>query len=288
MIRNLIGQPLIWPLLIYLLSGLDGAAAQFVQIATEIQMCDWDYQFFFDRNPEHQEEAGAPSIFIESQTRRCVIGANIWMIESALPTFDETFWFTGTNIIAHTVITKPASNGFAQKVSERTKLVVGVPPVGHRYTRVHESMDGNPGRPGGVADLMAFNVAARISWLAFCSAPTLKHEGRRIFPPSDLWKESSIFYSGWTDATAVFQDALGLPRSIDLVSTNGQPIFQYQVRQSTNILGWHIPLEYYGVQYLPTRTNGWKLHLTFKGRVTSIGPASKPEIPEGVMRAIER
>ena len=133
---------------------------------------------------------------------------------------------------------------------------------------------------------MGFNVSARISWLVFCSAPTLKQEGRRIFPPSDLWKESSIFYSGWSDSTRVFQDTLGLPRSIELVSTNGQPIFQYQVRRSTNILGWHIPLEYYGVQYEPTRTNGWKVHLTFKGKVTSIGPATAPEISTEVMKAV--
>ena len=130
--------------------------------------------------------------------------------------------------------------------------------------------------------MMGFNVSGRIAWLAFCSAPTLKHEGRPIFPPSDLWKESSIFFSGWSDSTKVFQDTLGLPKSIDLVSTNGQPIFQYQVRQSTNILGWHVPLEYYGVQYLPTRTNGWKLHLTFTGKVTSIAPATEPQIPPDV------
>jgi len=72
------------------------------------------------------------------------------------------------------------------------------------------------------------------------------------------------------------------------VSTNNQPIFQYQVRQSTNVLGWNFPLEFYGVQYLPTGTNNWKLHLTLKGRVTAIGISSKPEIPADTMKVIER
>jgi hypothetical protein len=283
-----IGRLLGLALVIFFASPLPNKAAQFVQLTTEIQMCDWDYQFFYDRDPRHHENAGAPSIFTENAIRRCVIGESAWMVESTHPTFTETFWFTGTNIIAHTVITRAASAETAENLSKVTKLAAGVPPVGHRYTRIHESADGNPGRPGGVADLMGFNLSSRICWLAFCSAPALKHEGRRIFPPSDLWKESSLFYSGWSDSTKVFQDALSLPSSIDLVSTNGQPIFQYQVRQSTNILGWQIPLEYYGVQYLPTGSNRWKLHLTFKGKVTSIALATAPEIPSEVMEAVEK
>lgn len=275
-------------LLLGLSSPFATRAAQFIQLTTEIQFSDWDYQFFYDRNPQGYQEASRPSIFTESKTRRCVLGADTWLIESVFPSFVERVWFTGTNIIAYTEITQPTPAAVIRKLSEVSKLAITAPPAGHKFTRIHESVDGNPGRPGGVADLMGFNVLARISWLAFCSAPTLKHEGRRIFPPSDLWKESSIYYSGWSDSTEVFQDSLGLPRRVDLVSTNGQPIFQYQVRQSTNILGWHVPIEFYGVQYLPTLTNGWKLHFTFKGRVTSIGPANEPEIPPDVMKVIEK
>jgi hypothetical protein len=269
--------------------AVGSGAAQFVGLTTELQICDWDYLFFYDRNRKHPDEAGTASIFAESNTRRCVIGADTWMIESTFPTFEETRWFTGTNIIAHTVVTKQAPDTVTRQISQAIRLTIGDPaPVGHRYTKVHESLDGNPGRPGGVADLMGFDLPASISWLAFCSGPALRREGRRIYPPSPMWKESTIFYSGWSDSTEVFEDTLGLPRSITLVSTNGQSIFQYQVRDSTNVLGWNIPLEFYGVQYLPTGTNAWKLHLTFKGRVTSIGPATQPEIPPAVMQVIEK
>jgi hypothetical protein len=274
--------------MLYLLLPLPCGAAQFVELTAEVELNDWDYWFFSDRIGRYPGEAGVPSIFRESQSRRCVVGEDTWMIESDFPTVKVTRWFTGTNIIEHTVITKQTPDAVVRRMSENSKLAMTAPPAGHKYTRVYESVDGNPGRPVRVADLMGFDSVAGVSWLAFCSGPMLKREGRQIFPPSAFWKESSIVYSGWSDSTEVFKDGLGLPKRINLLSTNGQSIFQYQVRQSTNVLGWNFPLEFYGVQYLPTGTNAWKLHLTLRGRVTSIGPASKPEIPADVMKVIEQ
>ena len=135
---------------------------------------------------------------------------------------------------------------------------------------------------------MGFDLPGNICWLAFCSGSFLKHEGRKINSPSAFWKESSIVSSGWSDQTDVFKDSLGLPNSINLITTNNQSIFQYQVRQSTNLLGWNFPLEFYGVQYLPTGANGWKLHLTIKGKVTAISVGSKPQIPAEVLKAAEK
>ncbi|HXJ76377.1 MAG TPA: hypothetical protein VNM37_26195, partial [Candidatus Dormibacteraeota bacterium] len=86
----------------------------------------------------------------------------------------------------------------------------------------------------------------------------------------------------------VFNDDLGLPKSINLVVTNNQSVFQYQVRQSTNVLGWNFPLEFHGVQQLPAGTNTWKLHMTIRGKVTSIHPGQNPEIPAEVMNVVER
>jgi hypothetical protein len=271
-----------------LLSALPGRAASFVEVTAEIEGDDWDYWLFSDRLVKHPGEAGTSSIFTKPRTTRCVVGADTWMIESEFPTSLVTRWFTGTNIIEHTVITQQTPDADIKKMSERSKLVMTAPPVGHSYTRIHESVDGNPGRPVRVPDLMGFDFPATVSWLAFCSAPALKREGRRIYPPSDFWKQSSLVYSGWSDVTEVFDDDLGLPRSINLTSTNNQSIFQYQVRRSTNVLGWDFPLEFYGVQYLPTGTNAWKLHMTLKGRVTKIGPSPRPEIPPQVMTVIQR
>ena len=86
------------------------------------------------------------------------------------------------------------------------------------------------------------------------------------------------------DKPVVFKDALGLPESLDLITTNDQRMYQYQVRQSTNFLGWTIPLEFYAVQYLPIGSNAWKVHLTMKGRVTDIHAGTKPRVPDEVLQ----
>ena len=258
--------------MICLLFPLHCEAEQFVELTAEIDFDDWDYRLFKDRinNDPGQTHLMLPSIFTTNSSVRCVVGTNTWMIEFDSENAKTTYWFTGTNIIEHSVITKAIPNR---------------PRIGERFTRAYASKDGNPGRPVRVPDLMG---AGSICWLSFCSGAFLKREDRQIFPPSSFWKESSLVYSGWSDQTTVFKDSLCLPKSVDLIATNNQPIFQYQVHQSTNVLGWNFPLEFYGVQYLPTGTNNWKLHLTLKGRVTAIGAGSKPEIPPDVMKVIER
>ena len=67
--------------------------------------------------------------------------------------------------------------------------------------------------------------------------------------------------------------------SINLVVTNNQSVFQYQVRQSTNVLGWNFPLEFYGVQQLPAGTNTWKLHMTIRGQSDLNPPRAEPGNP---------
>jgi hypothetical protein len=84
----------------------------------------------------------------------------------------------------------------------------------------------------------------RMSWLAICSGSYLKREGREIFPPAFTWK-FEIWPSFAPDRTIVFEDALGLPKRVDLSTTNGQPVFVYRVSKSTNMLGWEFPLEFH-------------------------------------------
>ena len=258
-----------WLFVLCLLSPLQPAAAQFVELTAEIAFEGWDSWLFFDRLDASGHDKPS-SVFTTNYPVRCIVGADTWMLEFASENAMTTYWFTGTNIIEHTVITKEMR---------------GRPQVGERFTKRHPSSDGNPGRPVKVADIMG---AGSFCWVAFCSGPFLKREGRQIFPPDMLWKESSLVYSGWSDKTTVFKDGLGLPKSLDLIATNNQPIFQYQTRRSTNVLGWNFPLEFYCLQYLPTRTNLWKLDFTAKGRVTAIGMGSKPEIPEEVLKGAEK
>ena len=258
-------------LLLCLLLPFQCAAEKFVELAAEVSFDDWDYRVFKDKsNNEPEQNHKLPSIFNTNSTVRCVVGTNTWMMEFDSENARTTYWFTGTNIIEHMVITKEIPNR---------------PRVGKRFTHTFQSSDGNPGRPVRVPDIMG---AGSVCWLSFCSGSFLKRDGRQIFPPSPFWKESSLVYSRWSDKTTAFADGLGLPKSVDLIATNNQPIFQYQVHKSTNVLGWNFPLEFYCFQFLPAGTNLWKLALTAKGRLTSIKEGTKPEIPAEVLERVEK
>jgi hypothetical protein len=88
---------------------------------------------------------------------------------------------------------------------------------------------------------------------------------------------------------------LGLPKSINLYTPKTEPVLQYRVIDSTNILGWRFPLEFNMAQYRPAPlpespsitfgTNGWELEFTAKGRVTTIGIGTAPQIPAKFVKA---
>jgi hypothetical protein len=261
----------LWALLPIFLFPLHCLSAHFVELSAEIELNDWDHPFFVDRleNFSAKSPPKRPSLFRTNGLVRCVVGTNTWLIEVPAQNGKRMYWFTGTNLIQYfeTTISGEESRG---------------------HCVISESKDGNPGRPVRVADRMTFDPGGRLSWLAFCSGTFLRGNGRQIYPPGDLWKQSTLVYSGWTDRTTQFDDALGLPKSLDLLATNNQPIFQYQTRHTTNVLGWTFPLEFYGVQYLPTASNLWKLHFTAKGRITAIGPGTEPHIPEKLLTTATR
>lgn len=97
-----------------------------------------------------------------------------------------------------------------------------------------------------------------------------------------MWKETQR-ETNFPDKTIVFKDSLGLPQSICEYGRTNQLILHYQVHESTNVLGWNFPLEFYLIQYYSSRSNGWQVHLTAKGKVTSIKPADKLEVPAEVL-----
>src|SRR5689334_19159812 len=103
-------------------------------------------------------------------------------------------------------------------------------------------MDGNPGRPIRVSDLLF--VPGKICWLAYCSGPCLKREGRLIPLPDDLWKE--LLPATWqtSEKTTVFM-SLACPKRL----------------------------------WSTQKTNAWELRLTAKGKITGIGEGAEPRIP---------
>src|SRR6185369_10140200 len=129
----LVAQAPRWALMFCLLLPLHGAAEQFVELAAEVDFEDWDYRLFKDRinNDPGQSHLMLPSIFTTNSTLRCVVGSNTWMMEFDSENAKTTYWFTGTNIIEHTLI---------------TRAIPGRPRVGERLVQTHPSRDGNPGR----------------------------------------------------------------------------------------------------------------------------------------------
>src|SRR5258705_4322263 len=243
-----------WIAMLFPLLSLVRAAAQFVDVSAEVEFTEW------------HSGTVTPHLWAV----RCVAGTNSWQMDGNFSSNAKTtYWFTGTNIIQYSVVNKQLEeNGFLGAA------------IGSQTRRIYASVDGNPGtlsaclpdgsrRNSGPDQL---TTLGRIAWLAFCSGPCLKRDGRLIFPPSDLWKELICAPSGFSDRTTVFPDAFGLPKNVVLYTTNGQPVLQYSVTASTNVLGWEFPLEFYLAQYRPAYspdsrrfgTNGWELQLTAK------------------------
>ena len=145
-----------------LLLVLRSKAGEYVEITAKIQV----------------DEGLAPPG--EPYTVRCLVGTNSWQIEGAFPpTRTVRFWFDGSRVVEQDVTTEATFSA----------------PAGTTWTNVSASEDGNPGKPVRQRDLL--NRQGRIAWLAFCSGPFLKRDGRQIFPPSDLWKELVAAPSGF-------------------------------------------------------------------------------------------
>lgn len=276
-----------WVLFLSLVSQLSGGAAQFVDLTVQIEINDWNYWFLEDKRGLAHTTGEARTVFARAATVHCLVGTNMWRMEGDFSrNANVARWFNGTNIIEESVITRELPEAEMKRFAQVSKLAMSSPPVGQKTRRIYDTGDGNPGRPVRVSDLM--DLRGRICWLALCSGPALKRDGRQLFPPSDLWKELLSAPAGFSDKTTVFDDGLGLPRSIELFTPQQRHIFQYQVRQTTNVVGWEFPLEFYGVQYRPAQTNGWELQLTFKGKVTAIGVGSEPQAPDVNNGRIER
>jgi len=264
--RSFLNQASRWTVLLCLLPlyPVESGTAQFVELTSEIETFIWPFR---DATGETTD-----NLTSRTWTIRCVLGTNSWLIEGDfIANGKETWWFTGTNMIRHSVITQLPSKDMELYERNHGRTYSH---VGQEFTNIIESVDGNPGRPVRTVDLLT-GPSARICWLAFCSGPCLKRVGRQIFPPSDLWKELIASPSGFRDQTIVFEDDMGLPSNMDLFTTKNQPVLQYRVLRSTNVLGWNFPLEFHLAQYRPASSNGWELHLTAMGKVTSVGVRTK-------------
>lgn len=261
-----------WGFALGFLCSIEHAKAQFVNLTTEIQTVLWVYHG--TNKP--------PTVQTKSWTTQCVVGTNTWLIEGEFFPARHAWWFTGSNIVAHSVL--------RAYPSERKELFEQSFPemrIGRGHTEIIQSKHGlGPYAPALVAGTDPNGVAANIAWLAFCSGDYLKGADRRIpLPSRDFWSYGITY----TANTTVFEDDLGLPKAMDFYATNAQPVFRYRVVESTNILDWSFPLEFQLAQYRNEYGEGpWELNFTASGKVISIGIGGPPQIPTESQKVIEK
>lgn len=253
------------------------AVAQYVELTARLETLNWSNDGVTQGEPWEVH---------------CVVGTNSWRMDGEFLEFAKsTAWFTGSNIIVSDDLSKPVVQN--QRLADYTdgagRFLQVATSSGQRWTRILQSVDGNPSRPARQLDLLT--MQGRIAWLAFCSGPCLKHKGHKLYPPRDLWKEVVSAPAGFSERTVVFQDGLGLPKSVRLETPRHFPILQYGVVSSTNVCGWEFPREFYLAQYRPGISwdsgqigpGGWEVDFIVRGRVIAIGAGTKPEISPEVI-----
>jgi hypothetical protein len=268
------------------------AAGQFVEVSATIKLTTY-------RSGETNELVKAKSRLISSV---CIAGTNSWRIEDDCVQGGLNKWFfDGTNVYESLQVVSPASQEM-QRILEKAG---GPAPVPFETARsnltinIWPSSDGHP-----LAD-----PTVNMEWLAFCSGPYLRREGRRIPLACDDLRHTPDRYA-YTDQTEVFSDGFCLPRSIDLFMskerylssvkdfyrgwgvrylkwmqlavtnvTEGALTFHYAVTATTNFLGWTFPLrfEFYqkGRDFL--QNEGW-----FKQGVGTLKSIREVEAPAGL------
>jgi hypothetical protein len=251
------GQIIKCVLLLFLLFVVQPARGQFVEISAEIDFSSY-------RSDRTNDEATANRRTISVL---CVTSTNTWIIEHDWIVNAASKWlFDGTNVYRSTQITKR----LPQEQEDNLRRVGGFATAPFESARsnitvnIWPSPDGNPLGDEGV----------NIPWLAFCSGPYLKREGRLIPLLSDNLRHTPDRYA-YTDRTETFADAFGLPRSIDLflsrslyltsaegfykgwgtrylpyvkAAVTNLPeaalMFHYSVTATTNFLSWTFPLRF--------------------------------------------
>jgi hypothetical protein len=174
------------------------AAAQFIEISADIEITS------YRSDVPNAEATSTPRTF----SVLCVIGTNQWRIENDWSRGGLSKWFfNSTNIYQSLQIIKPPPEDF----QEHLKSALGFATVPFEQAKSNLTIniwDAKNSDPLG-------DVGVNIPWLAFCSGPYLKRDGRLIALPCEILRHTPDRYA-YTDKTETFQDAFGLPSSIDL------------------------------------------------------------------------
>jgi hypothetical protein len=238
-----------------LLLSLSVPAAQFVEVAAEIEITSWRYQ----------EETGLPLKKSRTYPMRCVVGTNMWLIENHSRTnVTESVWFVDGKIIRQTTYNQEST---AEDPVYRTFR------RGPRTAGIVAAPDGYP----------SGDLFLNLPWFAFCSGPYLARPGRSVPLPTPGQDRAAFGFAG---ETTCFSDSLGLPKRAAFYTTKRQLKCEYLVQQSTNVVGWNFPTAFTVVQNEPDALDRWHKQLAISARVTSIRPVANLELSEELRERI--
>jgi hypothetical protein len=274
-----------------LLASLSARGQQFVEITAAI-----DLLCYRADDPNGLAKATPRTISVV-----CITSTSEWRIEDDWVRESVARWhFDGTNVYNSLQATKPMPEEMRELIA-RTSHFAEVP---FEVARSNLTINVWPSRDGHPLGDMGVNI----SWLAFCSGPYLRREGRLVPLPVETLRHTRDRFA-YTDKTEVFRDSLGLPRTLDLylsrslflTSENdfdkeysfgdrytewtkktaqtldeGAHMFHYEVLETTHFLGWSFPSRFAFFQNgRKFEQNGnWAWRGT--GKVTSIRAVSRP------------
>jgi len=243
-------------LCVTLLLSCSARAAQFVEVTADIEVTSWRYH----------EETGLPLKSSRTFSVRCVVGTNTWLIERhSTNTAQESVWFVEGKIIR---LTTPTQDSAPDDSEFRTMR------RGTRYLSVLAAADGYP----------AGDLFLNLPWFAFCSGPYLRRPGQAVPLPAPPQDRAAF---GFRSEVTAFEDSLGLPRRVQFFNGQKQLKCDYQVQQSTNVLGWNFPLSFTVTQNEPNSLGVWNKQLAVTARVKSVQPAPEPALSEEVRQRVE-
>jgi hypothetical protein len=253
---------------------IQNQAAEFVEISAEIET--FGYRL---GDTESVAEAKPRTVKV-----KCITGSTEWYIEHDFHLRQE-WMFDGTNVV---VRSRPLS-GSDKDSSMVTK-------------EIRPARDGHPMGEFGV----------NMPWLAFCSGPYLKREGRRIPLPCGILRHCPDRFA-YPDVTTTFDDKFGLPRSVDLFTSKarflaahtewdeehgfgnrytewknktaanlqeGLLVFHYAVLESTNVVGRTFPTKFEFFQNGRPYEQMGDWFCQGVGRVRSIRPSTRLPVLE--------
>lgn len=289
--RANINRTLGW-LVFGLMFAIQLGSAQFVEISAEIELTTWQ-----EDHPEGAASA-TPALF----SVVCVTGRKGWRIEhDRIKSADLKWHFDGTNVYDSIRVTQPMSEERKERIARTTKFALAPVEVARSNVtiHIHPSRDGHP-----LGDL-----AVNIPWLAFCSGPYLKSEGRIIPLPVALLRHTRDRFA-YSDKTETFADDFGLPRRVDLFTSKsllessednfdrenflgdryaaykkrllasfeeGVLTFHYAVSESTNFLGWNFPTKFEFFQKGRRYEQNGNWFFRGRGRVKFVRPSAEPQ-----------